>query len=1186
MIGQTLNERYVIEAEIGRGGIGVVYRAHDATLDRDVAIKVLSQAAASEETHGRLLNEARSAARLNHPNIVAVYDAHETPLPFIVEELVSGRSLYSLAQQRAPEGLTIEEIQRIGGQICDALQHAHDHGIVHRDLKTENVLLAADGTVKLSDFGLARSLASNMMGEGSLAGTVFYMAPEVISGQVHDVRSDLYALGVLLYEMAAGRPPFSAEDPVAVLSQHLHAPHMPARHYNPSLPVLLDVLLSRLLSKRPDDRPSSAAATAQALAAIGAPTDASRDVPLLERIGRGRLVAREQELAEMEGVWRRVVAGAGHVLLVSGEPGIGKTRVVRELMARAQASGAKAFYGQCNAEGGAPYAPMAQIIRQGFDDASLADVALPAAIVADLAILAPDLHARFPNLLPNPALDAASEQQRVFESVVSACVGLAARAPLLIAIDDVQWADSGSLFLLRHLAMRTRNMRILLICAYREVDLDEARPWHQVMLDLNRERLATRIKLASLSREQARAMLGALFDEEISDAFLDGVYRETEGNPFFIEEVCKALIEDGNLVFQNGRWQQPNMDQVEVPQSVRIAIQMRVGRLPQATQDVLRLAAILGRQFDYDVLRRASELSEDDVLGAVENAERAQLISEAQGARLGQTVFSFSHVLIAAALRESLSGLRRQRLHRRAAAAVEVMHPDDYEALAYHYHQAGDAERARELYGKAAARALSVYAHREAEQGYRMALDLGGEGTERAELLNGLGESLAPQGKAEALEAWRQAIGLYTSERNDAQAARLYARSVDLLWGLDRVQEGLALAREALVAVEGQAESPGMAALLHQAARLSYFTGLVDEAAPLCRKALALAERLNLVEERAQSLITMALVYQREGRYRAGIASLEEALHLAQSANLLLTACRAHNNLSVLLDATGDVAEAAEHCRSAAQLAAQARAPGAEIFYWSNYAADLFLMADLAGIERILPRLYELAQLLPDLGRAEGMLRGAELYALELRGEWDEVFQRSQRVYDELTKRNDPYSLAAITLHTAQALLQMERFAEAVPVAWEAVDLNDRYGSAAFPRLLLVMAHAGEGECSQARRVLGEAQGRNTGPEPLLPDAAFIALAEAHVLACERDWTAAVGAFEQAAAILARCDQRFLQACTLIDWAGAHARRNDAGDRRMARQLLEQALAIFAAAPSPGYVARIMEKHRAVGLGQ
>jgi len=297
-LGTCINGRYRLDAELGRGGMGLVYRATDTVLDRPVAVKVLSASALGTPGRARLLHEARAAAQLNHPNIVKVYDAGEDEgLAFVVMELLVGEPLNS----RQPPPL--EALLPILRQVCSALEHAHGHGIVHRDLKPENILVAADGHATLTDFGLARSRSARITTDGSILGTVFYLAPEQALGRDLDGRADLYALGVLLYELLAGRLPFNADDPLAVISQHLYTPPVPPRTYNPGIPRALEALILKLLSKQAADRPASAVEVQRALeelpepAAQGPAAAGSADIPPLDQLVRGRLVGRDRELA-------------------------------------------------------------------------------------------------------------------------------------------------------------------------------------------------------------------------------------------------------------------------------------------------------------------------------------------------------------------------------------------------------------------------------------------------------------------------------------------------------------------------------------------------------------------------------------------------------------------------------------------------------------------------------------------------------------------------------------------------------------------------------------------------------------------------------------------------------------------------------------------------------------------------
>ena len=333
VIGTLLNERYRLDAEIGRGGLGVVYRAHDTLLDRDVAVKVLSATTLSAESRARLLREAQAAAKLSHPNIVSVHDAGEAEgVPFIVMELVKGESLH----ERCPQAL--EDILSIARQVCAALEHAHAHGIIHRDLKPENVLLVPDGTAKLMDFGLARTVASRLTTEGTIVGTVFYLAPEQALGQEIDNRADLYALGVLLYELTTGQLPFTGDDVLAVISQHLHAPVVPPSTHNAAILPALDALIVQLLSKRPEDRPASAADVRQSLEDLSRP-EATSATPVSPQTAARKhnlpvqltpFVGREAVLAEIEA---RLQDPACRLLTLIGPGGSGKTRLALEAAA-------------------------------------------------------------------------------------------------------------------------------------------------------------------------------------------------------------------------------------------------------------------------------------------------------------------------------------------------------------------------------------------------------------------------------------------------------------------------------------------------------------------------------------------------------------------------------------------------------------------------------------------------------------------------------------------------------------------------------------------------------------------------------------------------------------------------------------------------------------------------------------
>jgi serine/threonine-protein kinase len=260
LVGQMFSDRYEIGPEIGRGGMAEVFLARDRLLDRDVAVKVLSASHVSDPTFvARFRREAQAAASLNHHNIVAVYDwGEEGDTYFIVMEYVAGRTLRDVL--RTYERLPAMEASRIAGEIADALAFAHRNGVVHRDVKPGNVLLTPSGSVKVTDFGIARAdMAEDLTKTGSVMGTATYFSPEQAQGRELDGRADVYSLGVVLYEMLTGVPPFVADNPVSVAYKHVREEPVPPSYIAPDVPGALDRVVLTAMEKNPDARYQSAA---------------------------------------------------------------------------------------------------------------------------------------------------------------------------------------------------------------------------------------------------------------------------------------------------------------------------------------------------------------------------------------------------------------------------------------------------------------------------------------------------------------------------------------------------------------------------------------------------------------------------------------------------------------------------------------------------------------------------------------------------------------------------------------------------------------------------------------------------------------------------------------------------------------------------------------------------------------
>jgi serine/threonine-protein kinase len=288
MMNKVLGGRYQLGAMIGTGGMADVYIAQDQRLSREVAVKILRSDLAKDSPFvARFRKEAKAAAGLNHPGIVAVYDSGEEPAPYIVMELVSGHTLRELIHDG--ERLPLDRALEIGAGILAALDYSHQRGIVHRDIKPANVMITNKGDVKVMDFGIARAmddLGATLTSTWNVVGTAQYLSPEQALGEIADAPTDIYSTGCLLFELLTGRPPYTGETPVSIAYQHVSGALTPARQLQPDLPESVEVLLTVALAKKPEDRYESASAMLEDINKIRAGQNISTKVARTQLVSR------------------------------------------------------------------------------------------------------------------------------------------------------------------------------------------------------------------------------------------------------------------------------------------------------------------------------------------------------------------------------------------------------------------------------------------------------------------------------------------------------------------------------------------------------------------------------------------------------------------------------------------------------------------------------------------------------------------------------------------------------------------------------------------------------------------------------------------------------------------------------------------------------------------------------------
>jgi tetratricopeptide (TPR) repeat protein/predicted Ser/Thr protein kinase len=750
---------YRILGRLGAGGMGVVYTARDERLGRVVALKFLPVEYARDPDRLALFHrEARTASALNHPHICTIHDLGEHDgRPFIVMEFVEGRTLRDLIAERP----AVAEIARLIGQAARALAVAHAAGVIHRDIKPENLMVRGDGYLKVVDFGLARRIPGTAQVQpvesasdyGRAIGTVPYMSPEQARSQPIGPPSDIFSLGVVLYELTTGRHPFPASGPLDTLNAIIIDTPLPASALNPAIPEILDSLLDRMLAKETVGRPSAAEVEAalSALSAGPVPTAASPAAAPAPDCSTRRscyTVGRLKEGTGLRVAFDGAAAGDGQMVVVLGEPGVGKTTLVEDFLSALSADGQKFHLarGRCSerlaeAEAYLPILEALDLLSRGPAGATAARY---------LRTLAPTWASELGPGGPRPHEGAtAASGTRLKRELVAFLAELARRAPVVLFIDDFHWADLPTADLIAHLGRHCPGMRLLVILAYRRDELLLANhPFVPVKQDLQGRGVCRELPLRLLDRADVDRYLdlvcpGHAFPPEVGAV----IHTRTGGNPLFVAELVRFLRDRGVLAQRDDRWvlAQP-LAATEMPESIRGLTRRKLGQLAPSDLGLLRAAAAAGVEFETAALARAAgedaaEIEErlrllEDIHGLVRLIREHELPDGTMSRR-----YSFVHAVFHESLANRLAPAWRAAISRAFADALLDLHKGQPGLaagdLARLYETGREYAKAADLWHHAAQNAARVFAHREAAGLARRGLSLLGhlpDGPERAAL--------------------------------------------------------------------------------------------------------------------------------------------------------------------------------------------------------------------------------------------------------------------------------------------------------------------------------------------------------------------------------------------------------------------------------------------------------------------
>lgn len=890
-----ITPRYLLHEKLGAGGMGMVYRATDRLNRRNVALKRLIfppdlLELLSEESRGELIlslaHEFEMLSSLRHPYIISVldygFDTKKQPY-LVMEMLEESRTILEVGWSQ-PLTVQIDLLM----QTLQALVYLHRRGVIHCDLKPDNILVIRDKEsgnyqVKVLDFGL--SILKDRIDQTSTdtQGTLAYMAPEVISDGKSTEAADLYAVGVIGYQMFAGHLPFWHGQVQTMARMILNAaPDMTEL----DVPTPLIRVVERLLSKPPDMRYATVEETLDALSQATGQKPKETIAIRESFLQAAEFVGREQELSHLTAALTAAREGTGSVWLIGGESGVGKTRLIEELRTQALVQGVLVVRGQGVASGGLPYQLWREPMRRLILSTELND--LQAAILKEII---PDIGLLLAREIPDaPQLDAQSAQQRLVLTIAE--ILHRQQQPVLLNLEDLQWAIE-SLEPLRQLIQVAPDLPLLVVGSFRS-DESPHLPGQLPGVEL--------ITLPRLSDDEIMTLSASMLGETGKQpSILSFLHKEAEGNVFFLVEVVRALAEEaGRLTAIDGTLLPERIFTGGIQQIVR----RRLNKLPESAYPLLELAAVGERQLDLAVLKKVSgKTNLESWLTICANVAVLQIKTEQ---------WQFSYDKLRETVLADLDTRERSTLHRQTAEAIEAIYQDDISyanILREHWHAAGNEEKERHYARLAGEQALVVSSFEEAVTNFERASTLlpAQDQTDKMELLKLLGDAYFNLSDYTTANAYYEQ-SLSIARHLDSQAGRIAAHE-----GLGRMANDLGdyeVARrhheKSLALVEAINDRSGIARHMIYMGDLSVAQGEYTEAISYFEKSLSIAQVVDDQTTEARSLLKLGGAMTVLGEYTKARGYYERSLVIVRKLGNRYGIAASLNNLGTVAIGQGD----------------------------------------------------------------------------------------------------------------------------------------------------------------------------------------------------------------------------------------------------------------------------------------
>ncbi len=911
---RLINQRYTVVRLLGEGGMGSVYLVRDTYQGgRQVALKLLRPENLSSASIELFKDEFRSMARLRHPNLAEVYDFGSVVgdgRHFLTMEFVTGEDL-----ARRPRPALAGRIDSLAVQCLRALDYIHSRGLLHNDIKPQNIMIHPPFQAKLLDFGLAGGQAESA--RPGLSGTLHYIAPERFGDTSVDARSDLYSLGVVLYEILTGSLPHQGKDPGQVVGAILRGHVRPPRQLDPEIPERLETFVMALLEREPAARPASAAAALVLLnAGMAVPLHLDTPETYASFVTSGRFIGRDAELSTLMELATEHVLGTGpgdhgpRLVLLSGASGIGKSRLLRELKHRLQLAGIVNLTGRCYKDGGVPFQPFVEVLRQLPRPASLPSGLVP--VLDQLLPAEPQTGAGAPAAVEKLGKD------EFIHGVAEALAHLAAGVRGIVFLEDLHWSDAPGVDLLEHLVQAPGRAPWLFVGSLRDEEAQSA----PVGAFVKRFADAARVRqmaLRPLDAEQVTDLIASMVPFEDRPLELARILVDrTSGNPLYLEELMKALAEDGTLRRHGRAWiaESRTLDAIRLPPSLASVVVQRLAGLAEDERLVAEVLAVFNRPVLLDVLAPAAGREPARVEQAIEALERLRLAVEETESG-DRKIIGLAHSRLREAIYQVIPDDRRRALHLAVGSAIEAANVTSIdgvvEELAHHFTAAGERDRAADYCLRAAAKADVLF---------------------------------YPLRQTEYLE---QALALLPAEdsarRLPALAQSSSAKSCDLWDHEGALRDARSLYEEARRAKDPTHEAIALREMAWNLGFLGQYAAALEHG----RRALALIRSVGNRLHEMWTLNTLGTLCGRQRENAAAAEYFDDAQRIAEAIGATAPFVTICNNAGLNYLGMGEPAKALKIVEDSIEIAKKHRLPQALHRYLTTLAVARYDNGDLRG---------------------------------------------------------------------------------------------------------------------------------------------------------------------------------------------------------------------------------------------